>query len=269
MDLKSIEDAINDVAQEDENIVYTTEELKTMGEVKSRLEQEDGVKFVNPRFLAYTVIASKGRVGDATKKYRQFLKSLEPFDYDIVESDEDLWGTDTDETERFLRSHYAPCGVDNEGRQVMWIRGDDPVMPHEERASVRAGILYVVAIHGDNKSLREGITFVIDTSKSKKKMGNEAKLQKMNQSFPLRPQAIYLAGASATMRIVINGLIRIASFFTKQKILDRIKFVSLEEAMESMPKESGPKYLGGGGGGIEDVVEWTKKRYECLPVPAL
>lgn len=270
MDLSSIKDALNDVAKEDDKIVYTEDELETMREVKKRLVEEDELKFVNPRFLAYTVIASKGRVEDATEKYRKFLKSMEPFEFDTVESDEDLWTKDFEETEKFLRTRYAPCGVDNGGRQIMWIRGgQNPIMPHEERPMVRAGILYVIAIHGDVKSLREGITFVIDTSRPAKKIGNEAKLQKHNQSFPLRPQAIYLAGASATMRLVINGLIRVASFFTKQKILDRIKFVSLKEAVESVPKESAPKYLDGGGGGIEDIVAWTRQRYENLPVPEL
>ena len=71
------------------------------------------------------------------------------------------------------------------------------------------------------------------------------------------------------MRIVITGLIRIAPFFTKQKILQGIKFVSLDQAMQISPKKSGPEYLGGCGGSIEDVVELTKKRYECLPIPSL
>jgi hypothetical protein len=65
-------------------------------------------------------------------------------------------------------------------------------------------------------------------------------------------------------------LIRIASLFTKQKILQRIKFVSLDQAMDAVPRESGPKYLGGGGGGIEDVVAaQTRPRYNDLPVPSL
>jgi hypothetical protein len=69
------------------------------------------------------------------------------------------------------------------------------------------------------------------------------------------------------MRVISNGLIKIAVFFTKQKILQRIKFVTLDRAMEKFPRiESGPRYLGGGGGGIKDVVEWTKRRYESMPI---
>jgi hypothetical protein len=47
-----------------------------------------------------------------------------------------------------------------------------------EKTSVQAGIFYTIAIHGDNKSFREGIAFVIDTSKQGcfKKVGNEGKL---------------------------------------------------------------------------------------------
>jgi len=95
------------------------------------------------------------------------------------------------------------------------------------------------------------------------------KLQKLNQAFPMRPQTIKLAGASRIKRILINGLIRVASLFTKQKILDRIQFVSVEEAVNSIPKESAPRYLGGGGGGIEDMNQWITDRVLSLPIPTL
>jgi hypothetical protein len=240
-----------------------------MREVKQILEKKTGLKYVNPRFLAYTVVISKSRVKEAAKKYCQFVKIIGECGMDMVESDEDMW-KDPD-VGQFLKDFYVPCGQDFESRQIMWIKGDKPIMEYQEKTSVRAGILYTIAIHGDNKSFREGITFVIDTSKqgSFKKVGNECKLQKINQSYPLRPQAIYLAGSSPAMRVIINGLIKIAAFFTKQKILQRIKFVTLDQAMEKVPKESSPRYLGGGGGGIEDVVEWTKRRYESMPIPSL
>lgn len=271
LDLSSVKAALDDVEKVDADapITYTEEELVAMREVKRILVEEHDVKYVNPRFLAYTVVVSKGRVKDASKKYSQFIKIIGETGLDTVESDEDLWKDSS--VEQFLKDFYVPCGKDFNGRQIMWIKGGRSVRVDEEKTSVRAGILYTLAIHGDNRSFREGITFVIDTSKqgSFKKTGNESKLQKINQSYPLRPQAIYLAGSSAPMRIVINGLIKLASFVTKQKILARIKFVTLEEAMEKAPKESGPRYLDGGGGNIEDIFEWTKKRYHAIPVPSL
>uniref|UniRef100_A0A7S1VTI6 CRAL-TRIO domain-containing protein n=1 Tax=Grammatophora oceanica TaxID=210454 RepID=A0A7S1VTI6_9STRA len=253
-------------------IVYTEDELQVMRETYNKLtkEHELSPESINLQFLAYTCIVSKNRVADATKNYLKFLKGSKPLGIDHVESFEELWA-DTNVTK--CLGAYAPAGRDFEGRSVMWIKGDEgAIEPKLEPSYVRAGILYTLAIHSDPKSLREGITFVIDTSKrsvKKKKMGNESKLQKQNQSYPLRPQSIQIAGASTTMRIVINGLIKIASVFTKQKVLDRIKFVSLEDAKASIPKESVPKYLGGNGCGVDNVVDWVKMRLERLPTPAL
>lgn len=263
LNLTSLKSALEKV---EDTIQYTSDELKAMREVKQHLEK-DGVTYVNARFLAYTVIISKCRVDESTAKYKQLLKATAQCGMETVEPDETLWNDP--EVETFLRSHYAPCGVDSEGRQILWIKGSKNTPVELEKTSIRAGILYTMAVHGDSKSLREGITFVIDTSKPNEKLGNESKMQKVNQSYPLRPQAIYLAGASKTKRLIINGLIKIASLFTKQKIIGRIKFVSMEQAMDILSKESGPKYLGGGGGGIDDVYEWTKMRCESLPIPNL
>lgn len=247
-------------------ITYTNEELDAMKQVQQKLIDDHKFTDINPRFLAYTTIVSKNRVDDATKKYMKYIEAIKPCGLLTVESNEDLW-KDPD-VEKFLRDYYIPCGLDNDGRSIMWIKGKEiPIAA--EKTSIRAGILYTLAIHSDAKSLREGITFVIDTSSRPKKLGNENKMQRVNQSYPLRPQAIYLAGASGVYRLVINALIKTAAIFTKQKILQRIKFVSVTEAMSLVPKASGPAYLGGGGGGIGDVVEWTKSRMESLPVPNL
>mmetsp|Transcript_13662 Transcript_13662/g.20796 ORF Transcript_13662/g.20796 Transcript_13662/m.20796 type:complete len:281 (+) Transcript_13662:52-894(+) len=270
LNLSSLASAL-DKSTKDGAIVYSDEELEAMRKVKRRLEEEDGLTHINLRFLAYTVIACKNRVDDSVSKYRKFLKAISVCgdgSLTNVETDDDMWKDPN--VESFLRDFYEPCGVDNEGRQILWINGGDkPITEDMEITSVRAGILFTAAIHSDSKSLREGITFVIDTSKqgNKKKIGNESKMQKLNQSYPLRPQSIYIAGSSYATRIVINGLIKVASLFTKQKILQRLKFVTMEEAVSLVPRESAPKYVGGKAGGIDDVVEWTKKRYASLPVP--
>jgi hypothetical protein len=45
------------------------------------------------------------------------------------------------------------------------------IKPEDEAVSVRAGVLYFMAIHADNTSMHEGITFVIDTSKNDTRYG--------------------------------------------------------------------------------------------------
>ena len=46
----------------------------------------------------------------------------------------------------------------------------------------------------------------------------------------------------------INGLLRVAAFFTKQKILDRILFAEMSEVLAEVPLESVQRSLGGRGG---------------------
>jgi len=82
---------------------------------------------------------------------------------------------------------------------------------------VRAGVLYFMAIHADNTSMHEGITFVIDTSKNDTRYGNEKQLQRVWQAFPLRPQRIFIAGASMLKRVFINGLIKFARYIETQE----------------------------------------------------
>ena len=152
----------------------------------------------------------------------------------------------------------------------MWIRGNTAFPEEVESYVIRASVMYHVAIHADAVSLREGITFVIDTSqRPPKRAKNEAKLQKTWQSMPMRPQALLIAGASLPLRVIINSLILVASLFTKQKILDRIKFVKVEDALNTVSNESAPTYLGGKGGNIKDIVQWTRDRIDGFPVPNL
>ncbi len=250
-------------------IQYSDKELEVMREVKSRLEKEHKVSYINPRFLAYTVIVSDSRVDTATAKYKKFLDAVKPFGMDIVESDKDMYKDPN--VANFIRDRYQSCGVDKGGHQVMWIKSAST--PKKlEKTSVRAGIMYTVAAHADNKSLREGITFVIDkstTNGEEEKIGNEAKLQQLSQAYPLNPNAFLIAGASAAARVAINSLIGVGSFFSKDKVLQSIKFVSVDTAMEKISKQNAPKYLGGGGGNIKDAAAWARKRYESLPIPAL
>lgn len=48
---------------------------------------------------------------------------------------------------------YAICGIDHQGKSIFWIKVHE-ILPPEETADV-----HWLAIHADDKSLREGITF--------------------------------------------------------------------------------------------------------------
>ena len=255
---------------------YTAQELEAMQAVYDKLLKDPKEKVDKRRIglktLALATIVSKLRVEEAVSKYQKFLAALETCGVTSLvatDSQDEIqkWLQDP-EIQHQLEAAYAPCGADHQGRSIMWIRGHE-ILPGQEPAAVQAGILYWLAIHADSVSIQEGITFCIDTSnrKSLSKHGNEAKLQKVNQSYPLRPKALLIAGASAPMRIAINVLIKVASLFAKQKILQRIRFVTVEEAFESVPKSSAPTYLGGGGGSIDNVQQWVQNRLVSFPLP--
>ena len=121
--------------------------------------------------------------------------------------------------------------------------------------------MYYLAVHChcDLVTLREGMTFVIDTTKNPAKpVGNERKLQKTWQSLPLRPQNIFIVGASFFKKIFINALIRFASLFTKNKIIDRISFVGLNKVRKHVDDANMPAVHGGDE--REAPEAWTLRR---------
>jgi len=266
---------IQDKKNDSKPVEYTSEEIKAIKEVYQNLIQTKNIeaKRIGLRSLALVTIVSKLRIEEASDKYVKLLSALKLCQLDSLEA------TDTQVEELMqdkdvleVMKAYASSGRDSENRSIFWIQGNAKGYPPDmEKAYCHGGLLYWLAIHADDISIHEGVTFIIDTSATSMdlKYGNEKKLQKLNQAFPMRPQTIKLAGASRIKRILINGLIRVASLFTKQKILDRIQFVSVEEAVNSIPKESAPRYLGGGGGGIEDMNQWITDRVLSLPIPTL
>lgn len=73
------------------------------------------------------------------------------------------------------------CGRDNGGRSILWIGAPKPTEVHEEQQAVHAGMLYWMAVHSDIATLRDGCTFVIDTSKqADKKVGAQCSRQSLN-----------------------------------------------------------------------------------------
>lgn len=273
MNMTSVGAALGEVVASKEDtaskIVFTEEELTAMSAVKEILETKHNLDKIHLKFLAYTTIVSKNRVDEAVKKYIKFLETIAMFGLEHVESEEEMWADSN--VAKQMRGSFAGTGRDNEGNQALWINSTSSIALEMEKSSVRSSTLYTLAVHADPISLREGIALVIDISRKKEldKVGNESKLQKLWQAFPLRPQAIYIAGASGTLRIFVGGLIKLASLFTKQKIIARIKFVTVDQVIGKMSKESAPVYLGGQGGGVEDVFTWTQARLAAFPVPQL
>jgi len=255
-------------------IVYSDDELDAIRKVRTHLV--DVLKIDSARIglktLALTTIVSKLRIEEAAKKYVLYLNAVENCGVPNLRDDVVLQLSPT-ELEVGVHS-YALCGRDDKGRSIQWVKGTkDPYPVDIEAEVVKCAIMYHTAIHAGAVSLRNGISFVIDTSNNKeaKRPKNHKKLQKTWQAMPMRPQSILIAGASKVTRLVINALITAASLFTKQKVLDRIKFVSVDDAVSSFPKDSTPTYLGGDGGGndVQGIVKWTKERLEGFPVPIL
>ena len=159
----------------------------------------------------------------------------------------------------------------NKGASIIWIVGGGKVSKEEERNHCHASLMHFMAIHADMISLRHGVTFVIDVSKTPEgpKMGNERQLQNFYQSFPQRPQSILIAGTNELTRIIVNTSIKLANLFTKHKVVDRIQFVTVEDAKNKIPLSSAPKYVGGQGGNIENIEDWVKERIVNFPLPEI
>lgn len=249
-------------------IVYSSEEIEAMRQVRDKLMEEHGIEEsrVGLVFLAVATINCKLRVEATVQKLQKMLTLMEKLQCPDG-MDDTLWKPEAASE----LAAYEPCGPDFQGASTIWINGQGrKVQPEEERRHVHASIMHFLAAHADNISLRKGITMVIDVSVAAKppKIGNEGTIQAFYQSFPQRPQAILIAGTSAATRVVVNAAITIASIFTKQKILDRIEFVTIEQAKGKIPPSSVPKYVGGPG--INQCTEeWVQQRLSNFPIPEL
>lgn len=255
-------------------IIYSDEELDAMRQVRATLLEEHGIdeSRVGSRFLAVATINCKLRVDDSVTKIKKLLELMENLGCPegIVDDGGELW---KEEAKHELKS-YAPVGTDNRGCSATWIRSSEggKVPKAEERNHVLASIMQYMAVHSDAKTLRNGVSFVVDLTgkdNSEAKVGNEKLIQSFYQAIPQRPQVILIAGASVIMRTVVNASIKIASLFIKQKILQRISFCTVEDAKSYLPLKNAPKCYGGEGGGIESYEDWVKERLEKLPIPEL
>jgi hypothetical protein len=242
-----------------ELIVYTLLELDAIRQAqdllldanfckKNKRAKPFSEKQISKRHLAVTVLISKSRPKEAAVKYLQWIQGLSTWGIHEF-SDEQL--TNPPKRSDFYLRAYKLAGRDINGSRIFWIDGKNPIPndAEEEKMAIYAGLRYQMAVHADAKTIREGLTFVIDvTNKPKEKVGNEKRLQSSYNVYPLRPQHIFIIGANRLVRTSINLLLKVTGFVSKVKILRRIKFVTLDEATDtenggSIPKENLPQHL--------------------------
>lgn len=223
---------------------HAVEEAFTEAEIKAFYDTRDlllakGFKKedLEQRTLFLTVINCKLRPESAAEKYKKLLENLKLFN---ITSYPQIWAGLDDSPEgeaewakiKPLLTAYGGAGRDKQDRGIMWIRTRG-ITPEEETLAVRTSIIYWFCVHADMRSLREGITFVLDTTHNDfdRKHGNESKLQRTWQSIPLRPQRIFIHGANYIKRVIINALLTVASYFTSEKVIERIRFADLPEIL--------------------------------------
>jgi hypothetical protein len=248
---------------------FTPAEIDVMKQVIAEvIDRGIGRSKINSHAIAITCLNQKLRVSDCADKYIAWLEAIAVFNIndfgDVINGFDDY---DANLAPRL--ASYSLAGKDSQNRDIFWINGSSPVTVPQEREAVRAGVLYFLAIHSDPVSLRNGITFVIDVSANKANVGNEKKLQKVWQSFPLRPQRILIMGAGSLKRIFINGVIKFASLFSKAKILERIQFVDRQMVVGELGEVNVPRYVNGDSGkgfvGEKDIGVWVKERVQAFP----
>lgn len=292
---------IDNIKQEE--LIYSDIELQAMRQTKELLMQEEFCKKfkrlkpfkereISKRHLAVTTIISKCRAEEAATKYIQWIQTLSY--WGITTLNEEQLTDPCKRSDHYLQS-YKVAGKDIKGSSIFWIEATEKIPNdlEEEKYSILSGIRYHMAVHSCPITLREGLTFVINvTNQPNQKVGNEKRMQKAHQSYPLRPQHIFIVGASKVARIAINSLLKIGSFVSKAKILKRIKFVTIEEIVDinnggTVPKESLPKHLQSTcledlmanmdladnsekkntKGQQEEIISWVNTRIALIPIP--
>ena len=67
--------------------------------------------------------------------------------------------------------------------------------------------------------------------------------------------------------MLINAGIALASLFTREKVLERIRFAELSEVKAEIPDDSLPHHVGGGSpiSTPEALIEWVHQRLSNFP----
>lgn len=259
-------------------VQYTLEEIKSMKEVYKNLTEQQSIdpKRIGLRALALITIISKSNVPLASDKYVKLLNALQICGVDSLRlSDNEVDNLMNDKNIVDFIDTFSLCGQDHEDRSILWIKYRNQRFPPEtERAYCISRILYWLASHADNKTIHEGVTTIVDLSGEKQPhgygYGDEHKIKKLHQAFPMRPQTVKLAGARYLIQILLNFVIMVVFAITRSNALKRIKFITLDEAIKSTPIENAPGYIKIGGEIADNNrKEWIRERILCLPIPEL
>jgi hypothetical protein len=237
---------------------WTDEERSTCLAVRDALVKQKGLKpsQIGEVELIAITLNSKCRVAEAVDKFMTYHEKLLG-EYGIS----DVWADTKELDDQWHR--LLPAGLDEGGRQIMWVHGGGTPVEEEARC-IRSCCLFFFAVHADRFTLRNGISLVIDTSNApKKKVGNEKKLQVAWQNFPTRPQGIYILGTTTFTRIAVNALIAFASLFAKNKVIARIRFSGLTEMRKKMGEASMPQMHGGEP--RVPTAQWVRERLAQFP----
>jgi len=253
-------------ASDEEELVYTGDEVEAMKQVRTKLLEEHGIDKakVCDAFLAVATINCKLRIEDTVNKIVKLLGIMKELDCEDG-IDADLWKPAAIHE---LKS-FAPVGKCNNGCHAQWIRKGGKVTKEEQRNHVHACIMFYLANNRDARTLRNGMLFVFDLTgrddmATEKRQGNEKLIQSFYQALPSRPQSINIVGCSFLLRSFINASIKVASLLIKQKMLARIHFSVMDDVKKLFPEKSLPKYCGGNGGGIFKDRHLFKNRHRLI-----
>ena len=238
---------------------YTQEEVDAVLAVRSTLREAGmpAASLGEVELIVVTLVA-KLRVDEAVAKFRTLKQDI----LDLYGID-DVWSPKATAELAQQWHRLAVAGVDEAGRQIMWVHGGGTSV-EEERVCVMASVRYFLAVHADLWTLRNGITLCIDTSNApKRKVGNEKKLQVVWQNFPVRPQHIFILGTSFATRIAVNALIAFASLFAKNKVISRIQFSDVDAVGRLVGRENLPALHGGATRPLTS--EWVAQRLADFP----
>lgn len=241
----------------------TNEETTAIRQVAAAVREKFPDHKLERKAVVACTLIYKCRVDRAVEAYTDWKEIREEFGVETIFDNDAETVEEGSDVEKYW-DKYRVAGRDKEGRQIFWLAGG-AIEIKDEKMTMKASSSFFLGMYGDLHSLRNGITMVIDQSKNYKKTGNERKMQRAWQKFPNRPQAIFIFGASYVKRLFLNSAIKFASLFSKQKILDRIRFAELDQVKLAVSTESmAVEY---GGTNTTNIAEWVRERLSSFPVP--
>eukprot|EP00729_Bicosta_minor_P008976 gene8976-32131_t len=243
---------------------WQQEELDAIKAVKAAcIEKGVDMSKVEDQVVVACTMIGKLRVEKAVESIEKWLgiKKL----YSVPMLFEGDWEAKIN-TLKYYMDHYAVCGRDEGGRNVMWINPSGGIEIDQEDECLNSACFFMIAMNADMHTMRHGSSMVMDAKVADRKIGNEKKLQRTWQEFPNRPQHIIIINASTIKRLAVNFLVKFASVFSSNKIFQRLRFGNIDDVTDRcMPKDSLPVTHGGPSRG--STTDWVIKRLKAFPMP--